>query len=475
MSQLGIEIYRFSIEWARLMPQAGQVDEAAIDCYRRELLLLREKKIRPLLTIHHFTNPMWFEQLGGFTRRENLHYYLELVELVAERFGDLVSDYITINEPNVYATNSFFFGQWPPGEQKLLPTLRVMENLAYCHIRAYEILHRKRENVGFTDTRVGCANHLRVFAPKNPKNPWHRLCANIGMYIVMVAWQPVTQMLGDTPKVWFWCAVVIAVLYLLGLLFPLLGIKSKQVTQTSQESTSVKQMFRALLKNDQLMWTTLAMGLFMVGYCTTVNFAIYYMKYEGMYVILVGVVGVAQLGTLSVYPLVAGKLNRRSLYTLGTVLVLIGYAIFFFAEISIVLIALGAVLVFVGQAFIQTLMLMFLADTVECGQWKLGKRNESITFSIQPLINKIGAALATGIVSLILIFSGIKIDGGTAETIDSQGKLIVKIAMFAIPLIMIVLGYIVYLKKYKVSEKVYAEMLQDLETREAARTAESDQ
>lgn len=183
MSQLGIEIYRFSIEWARLMPQAGQVDEAAIDRYRRELLLLCGKKIRPLLTIHHFTNPMWFELLGGFTRRENLHYYLELVELVAERFGDLVSDYITINEPNVYATNSFFFGQWPPGEQKLLPTLRVMENLAYCHIRAYEILHRKRENMGFTDTRVGCANHLRVFAPKNPKNPWHRLCARLNSYL----------------------------------------------------------------------------------------------------------------------------------------------------------------------------------------------------------------------------------------------------------------------------------------------------
>ena len=56
--------------------------------------------------------------------------------------------------------------------------------------------------------------------------------------------------------------------------------------------------------------------------------------------------------------------------------------------------ALCAVLVFVGQAFIQTLMLMFLADTVEYGQWKLGKRNESITFSVQPLINKIGGALS---------------------------------------------------------------------------------
>ena len=297
-----------------------------------------------------------------------------------------------------------------------------------------------------------------------------RICANIGMYIVMVAWQPVTSALGDTPAVWFWCAVVVAVIFVLGLLFPLLGIKEKRVAPEKQESTTVKQMFRALLKNDQLMWTTLAMGLFMVGYCTTVNFAVYYMKYlfgdEAMYVVLVAVVGVSQLGTLAVYPAVARRMNRRSLYTLGTILVLAGYAIFFFAEVSIILIALGAVLVFVGQAFIQTLMLMFLADTVEYGQWKLGKRNESITFSIQPFINKIGGAIATGIVSMTLILSGIKVDGGTVDAIGSDGKLIIKIAMFAIPLIMIVVGYIVYLKKYKISEEFYSEMLKDLEARE---------
>ena len=299
-----------------------------------------------------------------------------------------------------------------------------------------------------------------------------RICANVGMYIVMVAWKPVTESLGDTPTVWFWCAVVIAVIYLFGLLFPLLGVKEKRISPEKQESTTVKQMFRALLGNDQLMWTTLAMALFMVGYCTTVNFAVYYMKYlfgnEGMYVVLVVVVGVSQLSTLAVYPKVAAKMNRRSLYTLGTALVLIGYVIFFFAEFSIILIALGAVLVFVGQAFIQTLMLMFLADTVEYGQWKLGKRNESITFSIQPLINKIGGAIATGIVSMTLILSGIKVNGGTADAIGSEGKLIVKIAMFAIPLVMIVAGYIIYLKKYKISEEYYAQILQDLDQRETA-------
>jgi len=297
-----------------------------------------------------------------------------------------------------------------------------------------------------------------------------RICASIGMYIVMVAWQPVTSALGNTKSAWFWCAVVIALVYLLGLLFPLLGVKEKRIAVEKQESTTVRQMLRALLKNDQLMWTTLAMALFMVGYCTTVNFAIYYMKYifgnEGMYVVLVAVVGVTQLVTLSIYPMVAKRMSRQKLYTLATVLVLAGYVVFFVAEISILLIALGAILVFVGQAFIQTLMLMFLADTVEYGHWKLGKRNEAVTFSIQPLINKIGGALATAVVSLTLILSGIKVDGGTADSIGAQGQLIVKLAMFVIPLLMIVVGYVVYRRKYKISEEFYAQMLEDLEARE---------
>ena len=297
-----------------------------------------------------------------------------------------------------------------------------------------------------------------------------RICASIGAYAVMAAWQPVTSALGDTPAVWFWCVVVISAIYLLGLLFPLLGVKERRTAPEQQESTTIRQMFRALLKNDQLMWTTLCMALFMVGYCTTINFAIYYMKYlfgnEGMYMILVVVVGVAQLSTLSIYPAVARKMSRRSLYTLGTVLVVIGYLIFFFAEVSIVLIVIGALFVFVGQAFIQALMLMFLTDTVEYGYWKLGKKNEAITFSIQPFINKIGGALATGIVSLSLIFAGIKIDGGTVDAIDSTGKLIVKIAMFVIPVALILIGYFIYLKKFKIDEKFYAQILKDLDERE---------
>ena len=296
-----------------------------------------------------------------------------------------------------------------------------------------------------------------------------RICASIGAYSIMVGWQPITSALGDTPKAWFIVALVVCVLYLGFLCFTLFGVKENRAIVQNQEKTTLKQMWQALTKNDQLMWTTLSMGLFMVGYCTTVNFAVDYMKYlfgnENMYAVLVVVCGVAQLSTLAIYPLVAKRTTRKQLYSIATGMVIFGYIIFFFAEVSLILIAVGAILVFVGQAFIQTLMLMFLADTVEYGQWKLGKRNEAITFSLQPLVNKIGGALSTGLISASLIISGIKTGEQSADYIDSSGKLVVKIAMFVIPLILIVTGYIIYLKKYKVDEKFYASILSDLKDR----------
>lgn len=293
-----------------------------------------------------------------------------------------------------------------------------------------------------------------------------RICANIGMYIVMIGWQPITSALGDTPQIWFWCAAVVSVVYLAFLLFPLLGVKESGHAVDENEKTTLRDMWTAIIQNDQLLWTTLSMGLFMVGYCTTTGFAIYYMKYlygnEGMYAVLAGVVGVAQLAALMIFPAFSKRWNRKQLYTFGTVLVLAGYVLFFFAEHTLVLISLGAVLIFVGQAFIQLLMLMFLTDTIEYGQWKLGKRTESITFSIQPLVNKIGGALSTGIVSLTLIFSGIKTGETTADFITDEGKLIVKLAMFVLPLITILVGYWIYRKKYKIDETFYDQILTDL-------------
>lgn len=297
-----------------------------------------------------------------------------------------------------------------------------------------------------------------------------RICASLGMYVIMVGWQPITSALGDTPKAWFLLASVLCVIFLSGLCFPLLGVKEPRLVPTErEEKTTLRQMFRALVKNDQLIWTTLAMGLFMVGYCTTTGFAIYYMKYlfgnEGMYAVLAAVCGVAQLIALMIFPLFSKRFNRKQLYTGATILVIAGYLVFFLAEVSIVLIAAAAVLLFVGQAFIQLLMLMFLADTIEYGQWKLHKRNDSITFSIQPLVNKIGGALSTAFISLSLILSGIKRGSETADAIGAGGKLVVKFSMFVLPLLCIIAGYVIYRVKFRIDEKFYAQILDDLKTR----------
>ncbi len=296
-----------------------------------------------------------------------------------------------------------------------------------------------------------------------------RICANIGMYIIMVGWQPITTALGNTTKAWFIVAVAVSILMIAFQMFTIFGVKEDKNKFKQESKTTLKELFHVLFANDQLMWTALAMALFMVGYCTTTGFAAYYMQYLygdiNMYAVLAGVCGIAQLAALIVFPYFSKRHTRKQLYTVSTILVIVGYFIFFFAESSLYLIAGAAVVIFVGQAFIQLLMLMFLADTIEYGQWKLHKRNDSITFSIQPLINKIGAALSTGVISMTLIISGIKSGDVAATSIDAAGQMVVKISMFVIPLVFIVAGYLIYLTKFKLDEKCYAQIVKDLEDR----------
>ncbi len=299
-----------------------------------------------------------------------------------------------------------------------------------------------------------------------------RICANVGMYAVVVGILPVTGALtdafgGDGQRAWFTLAAAVCVAMTGFQMITVFGVKETRSFR-EEESTSLRDMMKALFGNDQLMWTTVSMALFMTGYCTTTSFGTYYFKYaygdENMYSVFAGVLGVSQLAALAVFPGVAARISRKKLYTVATALVVAGYAVFFFAPMNMIPIAVAGVLLFVGQAFIQTLMLMFLADTIEYGQWKLGRRNDSVTFSIQPLINKLGAAIATGVVTLTLIVSGIN-QAESAADVTGQGLLIMKIAMMALPLLAIAAGYVVYLKKYRIDGDMYQEIVRQLKER----------
>jgi len=177
MAEMGISIYRMSIEWARIEPLQGSYDESAVQWYRRLLEYIKSKGIRLLLTLHHFTNPLWFEEKGGFAEPANIPVYLGFVEYAVKQLGNLADEYVTINEPNVFAVMGYNDGVFPPGVRSMKTAMRVQSVMASCHIQAYSLIHKLRKEMGFTDTKVGFAHHARVFTPKNKFNLWHCLCA----------------------------------------------------------------------------------------------------------------------------------------------------------------------------------------------------------------------------------------------------------------------------------------------------------
>jgi len=177
MAHMGIKHYRFSIEWARLEPENGFYDGSAAVQYRDMILYMKEKGITPLLTLHHFTHPLWFEEMGGFANPENIPVFLKFVAYAIRTFGDLAEEYITINEPNVFAVQGYYAGEFPPGQKSAATALKVMSIMACCHIRAYQLIHQMRQEMGFKGTKVGFAHHMRVFTPANPKNAWHTTCS----------------------------------------------------------------------------------------------------------------------------------------------------------------------------------------------------------------------------------------------------------------------------------------------------------
>ncbi len=300
-----------------------------------------------------------------------------------------------------------------------------------------------------------------------------RICANIGLFVIVGAIMPLTDwlgtVLGSDQKAWFVFAVGCAVLMVGGQAITVFGVKEPHLAAEPQQNATLKDLGNAIFKNDQLLFTAISMSLFMIGYSITTTFGTYYFKYvygdENMYSVFGVVLGVAQILALSIFPLFSKKWNRKTLYAIGTALVLLGYGVFFFAPTDTMLfIGIAGMLLFIGQAFIQLLMLMFLADSIEYGQWKLGRRSESVTFALQPFINKIGAAIANAVVSATVIISGIN-SAVTPADVPPEGITTLKLAMFALPLATIVLGYIVYLWKFKIDEKMYAKILEDLKER----------
>lgn len=301
-----------------------------------------------------------------------------------------------------------------------------------------------------------------------------KICADVGIFSIVIGIVPITEALaphvGGIKQAYFIFALVLSIIMIFFMLLMSLIVKEDRTSVKAAERTSLKEIISIIFRNDQLLWVVLAMVLFTIANTTTTSFGLYYFQYilgeKDLYSVFAGVLGVSQLLALILFPFLSQKIGRSKLYALGTILVCIGY-LFFYVAGNIVTVSIGGVLTFFGEGFIQILMLMFISDCVEYGEWKLGKRNDSITLSLQPFIAKMGSALAAGVVGLTLIITGIKNARGPQD-LSGMDVAIFKFSMLILPLIIIVAGYILYKKKFKIDKEFYEKIIKDLEIRRTA-------
>ncbi len=177
IQKLGHNAHRFSIEWSRIEPEEGKFDEKEIEHYRKVLLALKKRKIKTLVTLWHWTNPLWLTKKGGELNQDFPQYFLCYTKCIVSELGDLVDFWITVNEPTSVIVNSYVNGLWPPQKKSLLLALRVYKNLAQAHNNAYKEIHKKK-----LQAKVGFANILTFYEPYKKNSTLDKLVVKIINY-----------------------------------------------------------------------------------------------------------------------------------------------------------------------------------------------------------------------------------------------------------------------------------------------------
>ncbi len=177
LQAMHMNAYRFSVEWSRIEPEEGAWNPEAIMHYKAQIASLKKRGIEPMVTLFHFTLPVWFAEKGGFAKRSNVKYFTRFAEKIVSEFGASVRLIITINEPEVYVMQSYLSQDWPPAERHRIKALWVYNNLAYAHRQAAKAIHRLSRRY-----KVSIAKHSAYFYAGD--DAWlSRLSAGISQYL----------------------------------------------------------------------------------------------------------------------------------------------------------------------------------------------------------------------------------------------------------------------------------------------------
>lgn len=174
MKSMGLKAYRFSIAWSRIFPSgAGDVNSAGLDFYDRLVDGLLAAGITPYATLYHWDLPQALQDLGGWTNRAIIDQFASYTEAVADRLGDRVKHWITLNEPYVFTYLGYYFGMHAPGYRNLGDANQAAHNAMVAHGRAVSVLRAL-----WPDAEVGITLNLCLSYPASDM-PGDRLAARI--------------------------------------------------------------------------------------------------------------------------------------------------------------------------------------------------------------------------------------------------------------------------------------------------------
>ena len=143
IASLGVDAYRFSIAWPRILPAGrGRVEERGLDFYDRLVDGMLERDLKPYATLYHWDLPQALEDAGGWTNRETVDAFAEYADVVTRRLGDRVTSYATLNEPWCSAFLGYLIGEHAPGLKDPAKALQASHHLLLAHGRAMPVMRR---------------------------------------------------------------------------------------------------------------------------------------------------------------------------------------------------------------------------------------------------------------------------------------------------------------------------------------------
>jgi len=173
-AEAGQNAHRFSVEWSRIQPTPEKCDEDALEKYRAMLRGLRERGMTAMVTLHHFTDPLWLAEKGSWETEAVVPLFERFVRKTVGALKEYVALWCTINEPNVYALSGYANGAFPPAMNDIKRAAMVEANMVRAHAAAYRAIHEIQP-----EARVGYALHYRPMVAKNKWSPLDALMRNI--------------------------------------------------------------------------------------------------------------------------------------------------------------------------------------------------------------------------------------------------------------------------------------------------------